>query len=262
MLGIRTKTGLIAAALCGFSHGGWADSVSIGGDLTFNVGDYLYEDPPSMESHKGFTLFTLVFSDEMLRLFNAADITLTASGSTIVRELIIADAFVAAASTIDIMSSQRGPGTSLIEASSLGNGLTFSAPTGASLTLKEWVINTQTREIKAQAVGSNGREPVDAQLFWQAQTITARTYEYGGEYPVEGYTADITDLTWSDNSRHAFGQALGLEALPAWNAVHTLGSISLDAESPLPAIPEPSTYALMGLGLVGIRFAARRCQVH
>ena len=261
MLSFQTKSGLIATALCAFSHVAWADSVFIGGDLPFNVGDYLYG-PPSMEPREEVSLFTLLFSDEMLRLFDAANITLTASGSTVVRELKIADAFVAAASTITVTSYQYGLDKTITGALSQSNGLTFSVPNGTSVTLMDWDINTQTGEVSARAISSNDQAPIDSLLFWQAETAVTENYQIDGPPPMLGYSADLMNLIWSDQSRQIFNLALGLDAIPTSTTLRNLGSISLASESMMPAIPEPSTYTLMGLGLVGIGIAARRRQAH
>jgi hypothetical protein len=266
MLGIRTKTGLIAAALCGFSHVALADAVTIGGDLQSLIGDLTYVDDfvPSGVQEDG-AIFTLTFSDDMLRLFDAANVSLSPFGTSVVRKVRLDDLYHAAGGTITASSFQRGPDYILNSLSSSANGLTLSTPTGGSLTLADWVINTQSGEISARATGGNGSGSVDSLLYWQATAMTSKTYAHGldGPYPAQVYDADLTGITWSTAGLQTLGQALGVVGLPAWSAVHSTGTISVYAEFAIePAIPEPSTYALMGLGLVGIGFATRRRQTH
>ena len=273
MLGIRTKTGLIAAALCGFTHVAWADGVTIGGDLTIDIGPSHEVDEIAGPTTSDWGIASISFSNQMLRAFDATQIGLTPNGSGSAPFLKWNDGtYAGAVGAMGITSYIGVPGPDLIEASTQGNGLTLSTPNGSFITLMDWTINTQTLEIRAEVTGSNGLAPIDSLLLWQAKNAAPSSFQLEGEYRIE-----LTGLAWSVASRQAFTQALGLDqpTETTWNAVQDAGTMSLQvgvastpvfpASSPLPsipAIPEPSTYALMGLGLVGIGFAARRRQAH
>lgn len=265
MLGIRTKAGVIAAALCGFSHVALADGVTIGGDLQINIGDFTSEDPQTRKND----IVLMAFSDDMLKVFDSAHIELTLNGHTSMSLPKLDDGSISnALAVMGITSYRGGLGSPVSEVSTLGNGLTLSTPSGSSLTLMDWVINTETLEVKARAVGSNGLGTVDSLLLWQAATSMSSSVQSApldDAVPAQKFNFWLGDLRWSDAGRQAFSQALGLDPLTdsAWNTAQSAGYIDLTIELPaVPAIPEPSTYALMGLGLVGIGFAARRRQAH
>lgn len=79
------------------------------------------------------------------------------------------------------------------------------------------------------------------------------------------YTTTLSNLALTGAGFNALVQSFGLNSSglgysALQQATASFGTLTsnLTVTAAVPAIPEPSTYALMGLGLVGIGFAARR----
>lgn len=72
------------------------------------------------------------------------------------------------------------------------------------------------------------------------------------------YQFDLTGLALTDEARKAIGGALGLYSIGAivlQSAASDMGHLGVGAT---PSVPEAGTFALMGLGLMGVAWAARR----
>jgi hypothetical protein len=95
--------------------------------------------------------------------------------------------------------------------------------------------------------------------MWNYSALTGQT-----AFPaVEGTTRSlntVTGLTITADAFTYFAQALGLTDFgkTAMGGIKNYGTFSTDISMDVRAVPEPSTYALMGLGLVGLVFARRR----
>ena len=131
---------------------------------------------------------------------------------------------------------------------------------GGSLTVGDLNVDLVNNKIYATVIGANGVGTLSNFHLWDIVNATPTdTY-------VEGTTLlnQVGGLKITTAGFDTFVKSLGLLSLGkgALATVADFGTITttVNASAVLtpPAVPEPSTYALMGLGLVGIAAVARR----
>lgn len=149
---------------------------------------------------------------------------------------------------------------SVLSAATTG-GATQTAPvlksvsSGGSLTVTDLNVDLANKKVYATIIGGNGVGTLTNFYLWDIGSITGATTVAGAGT----YTTNISGLSITTNGFNKFVTSLGLLNLgkSALSGVTDFGTITSTITA-VPAIPEPSTYALMGLGLAGMGLVARR----
>lgn len=141
-------------------------------------------------------------------------------------------------------------------------GETNLASNGGSLSVTNIQVDLVAKKVYVDLNGGNGVGLKTNYYLWDVTSITGDTALKDGTA-----TTTISGLTMAGGTTgdafNTFARSLGLTetGIVALRGITNYGSIVSTITATggaTPAVPEPSTYALMGLGLVGIAAVARR----
>lgn len=211
---------------------------------------------------------TLTFSQDLLDALNTASISAVNFAPATSNIVGTPGAYTTISASAPMSSMLLNTDTLAVTGVSTKGGMSLTAPgtvksisTGGSLTVTDISVDLTSKVVYATIIGGNGVGTLNNFALWNYANLTGPT-TYAGP---GNYTDDITGLSLTSTGFTVFSQALGLGSLgkAAMQGISDYGSIHSVLNTKLvldttPSIPEPSTYALMGLGVAGIALARRR----
>lgn len=202
----------------------------------------------------------LSFSADLMGALDTGKVSVVGYGAATATVLKDTDGFysqVTASAPITALTIDTG--TNAVLGAATSGGATQTAPvlksvsSGGSLTVTDLNVDLANKKIYATLIGGNGVGTLTNFYLWDIGSITGATTVAGAGT----YTTTLTGLKITSDGFNKFTQALGLLSLgkAALTGVTDFGVVT---STIVATIPEPSSYALMGLGLAGMGLVARR----
>ncbi|HIV71648.1 MAG TPA: PEP-CTERM sorting domain-containing protein [Candidatus Aquabacterium excrementipullorum] len=234
------------------------------------------------ETHQGLTLVggnaVLSFSSSLVTALNVGKVVFTSVAPAAVNEVYTAQppfgsvrTGVTANAPLSFMTVDDTTGDVLAAGSRGGATLTIAplagVSTGGSITVANLSVDLTQKRVYADLTGNfsgvSGASATTLQNFylWDFASLTGPTNVQVG---AGSYTNVISGLKITQAGLNNFASALGLIdlGLSTIKGVSDYGSITstIVAQGTLvmPSVPEPGTWAMMGLGFAGMALAARR----
>jgi PEP-CTERM motif len=122
--------------------------------------------------------------------------------------------------------------------------------------------STASSAITSVASYFNGKASTSNNSNGVVQTVSASDFTYGNNQPGGTISGNISFSTWAPTNEASPSSSLYLDQLNegSISAGTTLGRVALGNDGSLnfQAVPEPSTYAMLGLGSIGLLIMLRR----